>query len=80
MDLPITESTLLSFALHLDCSFYYLLYILSHCSPMELQVIVGNDRGRCALPTHLREKGQFIYKPGKQNTGIVEKFMCKSSR
>lgn len=42
-------------------------------------MIVGNDRGRCTLPTHVREKGLFIYKPGKQNAGIVEKFMWKST-
>jgi len=53
------ESILFSFALHLDCSFYCLLHILSHCSPTELCVIVGSDREICTLASHMKEKGLF---------------------
>lgn len=63
-------------ALHLDCSFYYLFHTLSHCCPMELQVIVGNDRGRCTLPTHMREEDLQNWQTKYRNCGevYVEKF------
>lgn len=75
------KSILFSFALHLDCSFYCLLHILSHCSPTELRVIVGSDRGICTLPSHMKEKGLFrlFTSPANKIQGIVEKFMWKSS-
>lgn len=66
-----------SFALLLDCSFYYLPHILSQCSPMELRVIVGSDSGICTSdPSHMKEKGLFSLFTIQANKtqGIVEKF------
>lgn len=72
------ESILFSFALHLDCSFYYLPHILSLCSPTERRVTVGSDRGICPSdPPHMKEKGliSLFTIQANKTQGIVEKFL-----